>query len=65
MLGLSSLEIEKILVHDFKVHVNAGSMYGEAGEGFIRINTACPRALLDDGVERIAAGLDAIRRKQA
>ena len=65
MLGLSSLEIEKILVNDFKVHVNAGSMYGEAGEGFIRINTACPRALLDDGVERIAAGLDAIRRKQA
>ena len=46
-----------MLVDRFNVHVNAGSMYGEAGEGFIRINLACPRELLDEGLKRIADGL--------
>ena len=29
-------------------------MYGPGGEGFIRLNIACPRALLADGLERMA-----------
>ena len=55
--GLTSHEIGKLLVDKFNVHVNAGSMYGETGEGFIRINLACPRELLDEGLNRIADGL--------
>lgn len=34
--------------------VNSGTMYGPGGEGFIRLNIACPRTLLADGLERIA-----------
>ena len=49
-----------MLVDRFNVHVNAGSMYGEAGEGFIRINLACPRELLDEGLKRIADGLSSV-----
>lgn len=59
--GLASREIETMLVDRFNVHVNAGSMYGEAGEGFIRINLACPRELLDEGLKRIADGLSSVR----
>ena len=59
--GLASREIEAMLVDRFNVHVNAGSMYGEAGEGFIRINLACPRELLDEGLKRIADGLSSVR----
>ncbi len=33
--------------------LNAGTMYGKAGEGFLRINIGCPRALLKDGLERL------------
>lgn len=58
--GLASREIEAMLVDRFNVHVNAGSMYGEAGEGFIRINLACPRELLDEGLKRIADGLSSV-----
>ena len=57
----ASREIETILVDRFNVHVNAGSMYGEAGEGFIRINLACPRELLDEGLKRITDGLSSVR----
>ncbi len=37
-----------------KLMVNSGTMYGPGGEGFIRLNIACPRALLADGLERMA-----------
>ena len=60
-LGLSSKELEKILVNA-GVHVNAGSMYGESGDGFIRINLACPKSLLTEGLDRIVQTLDKLRR---
>ncbi|MDD6173812.1 MAG: pyridoxal phosphate-dependent aminotransferase [Elusimicrobia bacterium] len=51
-LKKSSLEIaETLLKHG--VRINPGYIYGEDGEGFIRINTACPRALLIEGLKRI------------
>jgi cystathionine beta-lyase len=31
------------LLKEKHILVNSGTMYGEAGEGFIRINIACPR----------------------
>lgn len=45
-LGLKSEEIAKILLEKEKVWINPGTIYGEAGEGFIRINFGCPRQLL-------------------
>ena len=53
--GLSSDEITEKLLSEAKVWVNSGTMYGqEAGEGFIRLNIACPRSLLAEGLERVA-----------
>ena len=31
----------------------AGSSYGQSGEGFLRINLACPRATVEDAMERL------------
>ena len=33
--------------------VNEGTMYGANGEGFIRLNLACPRQLLMEGLEKL------------
>jgi len=49
---------EKLLVRE-KVWLNPGTMYGDAGEGFIRINIACPRSLLEEGLTRLASGIKA------
>ena len=38
--------------------VNEGAEYGSAGEGFLRINIACPRARMEDGLERLKKGLE-------
>jgi cystathionine beta-lyase len=52
-LSLSSADIARILLHKEKLWVNEGPLYGTAGEGFIRLNIACPRELLLKGLEKI------------
>ena len=56
-LHIPSDEIEKMLMHENKVWVNAGSMYGTEGAAFIRINMACTSELLNEGITRIVNGL--------
>lgn len=56
-LHISSDEIEEMLMHENKVWVNAGSMYGAEGAAFIRINMACTSELLNEGITRIVNGL--------
>lgn len=51
--GLSSEELEEKLIKEGEVWLNPGSMYGVAGEGFMRINIACPRERLAEGLSRI------------
>lgn len=58
-LHISSYEIEEMLMHENKVWVNAGSMYGAEGAAFIRINMACTSELLNEGITRIVKGLGA------
>jgi cystathionine beta-lyase len=54
--GLSSQEYSDHLLKDAKVWVNPGTMYGaQSGEGYIRLNIACPRALLLEALNRIAS----------
>lgn len=52
VLGLSSEALEERLLRDAKLWLNAGTMYGDEGEGFMRWNLACPRALLQEGLSR-------------
>jgi len=52
--GTSSADIAKRLVREAKVLVEAGSMFGSQGEGYIRVNIACPRSMLKNGFKRVA-----------
>jgi cystathionine beta-lyase len=53
----SSADIAATLLKKENLWVNAGSMYGAGGENFIRVNIACPRALLAEGLHIIQKGL--------
>ena len=61
VLPHDSEQIEASLLECEKVWINAGSMYGTAGEHFIRINMACPRSRLEEGLRRIVKGLRRLR----
>ncbi len=50
--GLSSELMEQQLERKVKLKLNPGTMYGAEGRGFMRWNLACPRALLNDGLNR-------------
>ena len=51
-LGISSEELERRLVTEARLWLNAGTMYGAEGEGFMRWNIACPRNTLTEGLKR-------------
>ena len=55
--GMTSEALAERLLADGRLFVNPGSIYGAAGEGFIRLNIACPRTLLADGLERLKKAL--------
>jgi len=50
---LSDLELDKIFVHKAKLWLDGGTMFGKGGEGFQRMNIACPKSLLNQALERI------------
>lgn len=53
-LPFTSDELERRLLTEARLWLNAGTMYGAAGEGFMRWNIACPRAVLAEGLNRFA-----------
>lgn len=57
-LGIPSEELEEKLMKEAKLWLNAGSMYGKEGEGFMRWNLACPRQLVKEGLERFSQFVD-------
>lgn len=54
-LPVSTGELEKSLISVEKVWVNSGDMYGD--DRFIRINIACPRSVLEQGLDRLVRGI--------
>jgi cystathionine beta-lyase len=42
-----------------RVALNDGATFGRAGEGFARLNFGCPRARLEEGLDRMRRALEA------
>lgn len=55
-LELSSDKLAEMLKEQ-NLWINSGTMYGKAGEGFLRINIACPQKILSEGLERLKKAL--------
>lgn len=51
-LGMPSDALEHALLEDARLWLNAGTMYGAEGEGYMRWNIACPRSVMLDGLNR-------------
>ena len=52
-LNINGDEPSRVLLEEQKLWVNPGSMYGHAGEGFLRINIGCPRRVLEEALKRL------------
>lgn len=57
-LGLTEKRLEQLIVHEAKLWLDAGAIFGKAGEGFERINIACPRVVLREALERLRGAVE-------
>ena len=60
-LHIPSGTLEKRLIEEAKLWINPGTLYGAEGEGFMRWNIACPRAVMIKGLKRFRNFVQAIK----
>jgi cystathionine beta-lyase len=54
-LGMTREELDDFFINKALVAVDKGYWFGAEGEGFMRINVACPRSVVKEAVERLYA----------
>lgn len=54
-LQISDEELNRLIVHEAGVWLDDGPMFGPGGEGFQRVNIACPKETLQNALERLAS----------
>jgi cystathionine beta-lyase len=57
-LGLSLQELKRLLIHEAGIGFSDGASFGIGGEGFQRMNVACPRALIIKGMNQLKNALN-------
>jgi len=59
-LGMSSKDLNQFMIHEAKIGLNAGVNYGEEGDQFMRMNIACPKSTVEEGVNRIIQAVQSL-----
>lgn len=55
---LTEEELEHKVLNDCHLWLDEGKMFGKEGEGFLRINLACPRKTLEQGLKQLKEGFE-------
>ncbi|MDF2516113.1 MAG: cystathionine beta-lyase [Sphingobacterium sp.] len=62
-LNLSSRKLGQLLLQEAHLQVNVGAMYGKGSDSFIRLNIACARPILEEGLNRLKQVLQNLMEK--
>ncbi|ANF98108.1 MalY/PatB family protein [Paenibacillus bovis] len=57
-LGMEQADLVSFLLHKARIALNDGRAFGTAGEGYMRLNVACSRRLLEEAMERLRGALE-------
>ena len=57
-LGLSQSELDNLFTNKAKLALNSGTMFGEEGRGFMRLNVGCPRSILETSLKNLQKALN-------
>jgi cystathionine beta-lyase len=60
-MGMNGQELNRFFVESAGVGMNEGSRFGPGGEGFMRMNLACPGATVMRALEQIESALKSAR----
>lgn len=58
--GLSDYELNRLIIDKAGLWLDSGNIFGKTGEGFQRINIACPRSILTGALERLVTAFSVI-----
>ncbi len=56
-LGMEGDDLQRFFIERVKVGMNDGRMFGPGGEGFLRLNVACPRSTVEEALRRMEAAI--------
>jgi cysteine-S-conjugate beta-lyase len=57
---MSNREINSLVLEKAKIAVDPGEWFGAGGEGFIRMNLACPKSIVAEAMERLKKAQDRV-----
>lgn len=60
-LGLSDSELKDFFIHTCKIGMNPGTVFGEGGSGFMRMNIGCPRSVITSALNSIKMNIPALK----
>ena len=60
-LGLSKTELEDLFIKKARLALNSGEMFGQGGQGFMRMNIAAPRDVVKQALYQLKNAVDEIR----
>ena len=59
-LGFSNQELHDFMIQKAKLGLNDGVSFGRSLSGFIRLNAACPRSVLEQAMRQLKAAVDGL-----
>jgi cystathionine beta-lyase len=60
-LGLNHDQLVELFVRKARLALNDGEMFGQGGEGFMRLNIASPRSVLLQALEQLKAAVASLQ----
>jgi len=64
-LGLDNDALKHLMLEVARVYPDDGAIFGPEGEGFERLNIACPRSILQEALERMRLAVTALNAKSS
>ena len=59
-LGMNKDELKQFIIHKARLGLNDGPVFGPGGEGFQRMNLACPRKYVNEAMVRLENAVNAL-----
>lgn len=52
-LGLNGKELDDLFINKAKLALNSGHIFGNEGEGFMRMNVGCPQSIIKEALDQL------------
>lgn len=63
-LGMEPDELEVFMFEKARLSFDSGYWFGEEGNGFVRMNIACPRSMLEEALKRLKNAVEELKKHE-